>query len=55
MARSRSQTRGTSASISEQICDHADVEGDGYNPFRNMNGQMIANVFDAASRRHRTT
>jgi hypothetical protein len=53
MARSRSQTRGTSASISEQICDHADVEG--YNPFRNMNGQMIANVFDAASRRHRTT
>jgi hypothetical protein len=28
----------------EQICDYADVEGDGYNPFRNLNGQMIANI-----------
>ena len=31
-------------SICEQICDYADVEGDGYNPFRNLNGQMIANI-----------
>jgi hypothetical protein len=31
-------------SIGEQICNYADVEGDGYNPFRNLNGQMIANI-----------
>ena len=31
-------------SIGEQICDHADVESDGYNPFRNLNGTMIANI-----------
>lgn len=28
--------------IGEQICDYA--EGDGYDPFRNLNGQMIANI-----------
>src|SRR5580693_4608401 len=33
-----------SVSKSEQICNYADVEGDGYNPFRNLNGQMIANI-----------
>jgi hypothetical protein len=31
-------------SIGEQICNYADVEGDGYNPFRNLTGQMIANI-----------
>jgi hypothetical protein len=31
-------------SIGEQIFNYADVEGGGYNPFRNLNGQMIANI-----------
>jgi integrase len=38
------ETRDRVRSICEQICDYADVEGDGYNPFRNLNGQMIANI-----------
>ncbi len=38
------ETRDRVRSIGEQICDYADVEGDGYNPFRNLNGQMIANI-----------
>ena len=28
----------------EQICNYADIEGDGYNPFRKLNGQVIANI-----------
>ncbi|WP_407158325.1 tyrosine-type recombinase/integrase [Bradyrhizobium sp. STM 3557] len=36
------ETRDRVRSIGEQICDYADVEGDGYDPFRNLNGQMIA-------------
>jgi integrase len=38
------ETRDRVRSIGEQICNYADVEGDGYNPFRNLNGQMIANI-----------
>ena len=54
-AEGKLETRDRVRSIGEQICNYADVEGDRYNPFRNLNGQMIANIFDAASRRHRTT
>jgi hypothetical protein len=36
------ETRDRVRSIGEQICNY--VEGDGYNPFRNLNGQMIANI-----------
>jgi integrase len=43
-AEGKLETRDRSRSIGEQICDYADVEGDGYNPFRNLNGQMIANI-----------
>ena len=38
------ETRDRVRSIGEQICNYADVEGDGYNPFRNLTGQMIANI-----------
>ena len=38
------ETRDRVRSIGEQTCNYADVEGDSYNPFRNLNGQMIANV-----------
>jgi len=31
-------------SIGEQICNYSDVEDAGYKPFRNLNGQMIANI-----------
>jgi integrase len=43
-AEGKLETRDRVRSICEQICDYADVEGDGYNPFRNLNGQMIANI-----------
>ncbi len=43
-SRGKLETRDRVRSIGEQICDYADVEGDGYNPFRNLNGQMIANI-----------
>jgi integrase len=43
-AEGKLETRDRVRSIGEQICNYADVEGDGYNPFRNLNGQMIANV-----------
>ena len=39
-AEGKLETRDRVRSIGEQICDC--VEGDGYNPFRNLNGQMIA-------------
>ncbi|MFK4719413.1 hypothetical protein ABIE89_000513 [Bradyrhizobium niftali] len=43
-AEGKLETRDRVRSIGEQICDYADVERDGYNPFRNLNGQMIANI-----------
>ena len=43
-AEGKLETRDRVCSIGEQICNYADVEGDGYNPFRNLNGQMIANI-----------
>jgi hypothetical protein len=43
-AEGKLETRDRVRSIGEQICNYADVEGDGYNPFRNLNGQMIANI-----------
>src|SRR5258707_8242822 len=43
-SRGKLETRDRVRSIGEQICNHADVEGDGYNPFRNWSGQMIANI-----------
>ncbi|WP_078864168.1 integrase arm-type DNA-binding domain-containing protein [Streptomyces sp. AcH 505] len=42
-AEGKLETRDRVRSIGEQICDYADVEGDGYNPFRNLKGQ-IANI-----------
>jgi hypothetical protein len=54
-AEGRLETRDRVRSIGEQICDYADVEGDGYNPFRNLNGQMIANISTPRPRCHRTT
>jgi integrase len=43
-AEGKLETRDRVRSIGEQICNYADVEGDGYNPFQNLNGQMIANI-----------
>jgi hypothetical protein len=43
-AEGKLETRDRVRSIGEQICNYADVEGDGYNPFCNLNGQMIANI-----------
>ena len=43
-AEGKLETRECVRSIGEQICVYADIEGDGYNPFRNLNGQMIANI-----------
>jgi integrase len=43
-AEGKLETRDRVRSIGEQICNYADVEGDGYNPFRNLNGQMITNI-----------
>ena len=43
-AKGKLETRDRVRSIGEQICNYADVEGDGYNPFRNLSGQMIANI-----------
>ncbi|HVR57287.1 MAG TPA: integrase arm-type DNA-binding domain-containing protein [Pseudolabrys sp.] len=43
-AKGKLETRDRVRSIGEQICNYADVEGDGYNPFRNLNGQMLANI-----------
>ncbi|CAN7713520.1 Arm DNA-binding domain-containing protein [Bradyrhizobium sp. LjRoot220] len=42
-AKGKLETRDRVRSIGEQICNYANVEDDGYNPFRNLNGQMIAN------------
>src|SRR5205085_12676608 len=41
-AEGKLETRDRVRSIGEQICDC--VEGDGYNPFRNLHGQTIANI-----------
>ena len=54
-AEGKLETRDRVRSIGEQICNYADVEGDGYNPFRNLNWADDCQHFDAASRRHRTT
>ncbi len=43
-AEGKLETRDRVRSIGEQICNCADVERDGYNPVRNLNGQMIANI-----------
>src|SRR5262249_8572605 len=43
-AEGKMETRDRVRSIGEQVCDYADVEGNGYNPFRNLHGQMIANI-----------
>jgi integrase len=43
-AEGKLETRDRVRSIGEQIWDYANVEGDGYNPFRNLNRQMIANI-----------
>ncbi|WP_407158220.1 phage integrase central domain-containing protein [Bradyrhizobium sp. STM 3557] len=41
-AEGKLETRDRVRSIGEQVCDC--VEGDGYNRFRNLKGQMIANI-----------
>ena len=40
----RLETRDRVRSIGEQVCDWADVEGDGYNPFRAVKKQLTVNV-----------
>ncbi|GLR89743.1 tyrosine-type recombinase/integrase [Bradyrhizobium iriomotense] len=40
----RLETRDRVHSIGEQVCDYADLEGDGYNPFRACKKQLAANV-----------
>ena len=41
-AEGKLETRDRVRSICEQICEYADVEGDGYNRFRNLKGQIGA-------------
>jgi integrase len=38
------ETRDRVRNIGEQVCDWADVEGDGYNPFRAIKKQLTVNV-----------
>ena len=38
------ETRDRVRNIGEQVCDWADVEGDGYNPFRAIKKQLTINV-----------
>jgi integrase len=40
----RLETRDRVRSIGEQVCDYADLEGDGYNPFRACKKQLTVNV-----------
>ncbi|MDA9497688.1 tyrosine-type recombinase/integrase [Bradyrhizobium sp. CCBAU 11357] len=40
----RLETRDRVHSIGEQVCDYADLEGDGYNPFRTCRKQLSVNV-----------
>jgi integrase len=40
----RLETRDRVLSIGEQACDYADLEGDGYNPFRAVKKQLTVNV-----------
>ena len=40
----RLETRYGVRSIGEQVCDWADVEGDGHNPFRAIKKQLTVNV-----------
>ncbi len=46
------ETRDRVRSIGEQVCDWADAEGDGYNPFRAVKKQLTVNVPDTPPRRH---
>ncbi|WP_439373057.1 tyrosine-type recombinase/integrase [Bradyrhizobium sp. DASA03120] len=43
-AEGRLETRDRVHSIGEQVCDYADLEGDGYNPFRACKKQLAVNV-----------
>jgi integrase len=43
-AEGRLETRDRVRNIGEQVCDWADVEGDGYNPFRAVKKQLTVNV-----------
>jgi integrase len=43
-AEGRLETRDRVRNIGEQVCDWADVEGDGYNPFRACKKQLTVNV-----------
>ena len=43
-AEGRLETRDRVHSIGEQVCDYADLEGDGYNPFRACKKQLSVNV-----------
>jgi integrase len=43
-AEGKLETRDRVRSIAEQICTYADLEGDGYNPFRNLSGQLVNNI-----------
>jgi hypothetical protein len=43
-AEGKLETRDRVRSIDEQICNYADVEGDGHNPFRNLNGPVLVEL-----------
>jgi hypothetical protein len=43
-ATGRLETRDRVYSIGEQVCDYADLDGDGYNPFRACKKQLTTNV-----------
>ncbi|OKO77872.1 integrase arm-type DNA-binding domain-containing protein [Bradyrhizobium sp. AS23.2] len=43
-AEGRLETRDRVHSIGEQVCDYADLDGDGYNPFRACKKQLTVNV-----------
>ena len=48
----RLETRDRVRSIGEQVCDCADVEGDGYNPFRAVQEATHCQRLDTATRRY---
>ncbi|MBO4227111.1 tyrosine-type recombinase/integrase [Bradyrhizobium neotropicale] len=43
-AEGRLETRDRVHSIGSQVCDYADLEGDGYNPFRSCKKQLTINI-----------
>lgn len=49
-AEGRSETRDRVRGSGEQVCDYADLEGDGCNPFRACKKQLSVNVVERKMR-----